>query len=338
MIWHQKILGNQSARDYLESIAESPVLPNAFLFVGPRDVGKYRIAKDFAKLLNKSNIGMMREIDKNLSPYVVMMGDLWQAGRLEDWDRIALTSNFDQQHRTGTDGEAPRRTNTIGVRDIHSFLRPLSHSAAVEWKVGIIRNADRMTGEAANALLKTLEEPPTRTIFLLTTTHENNLPETIVSRCQILRFGLVPRKILSEFLETRPLQPQVRQEMLTISQGRSETLHRFLDDPEFFEAEQQLFQRISRCFFAPDWQKIAFANELSDFEEPQILLDFLNNLTRFLRSILVEKVMGKELEITRKVAFRTILDLLEKIEATKRGLAANANRKLLMEDLFFSFP
>ncbi len=338
MIWHSKIIGNENARKYLEEISESDALPNAFLFVGPSDVGKFRIAKDFAKLLNKNDVAMQREIDKNLNHNVILLGDLWQAGKLEDWGKIAITSNFDQQHRTGTDGETARRTNSIGVRDIHSFLRPFSHSSTARWKVGVIRDADRMTTESANALLKILEEPPPQTIFILTTTHEQNLPETIVSRCQILRFSLLPRKLLAELLASQSISQHEHQEMLTIAQGRSEIIHRFLDDPQFYQTEQESFQRIARCFFAPGWQKGVYAAELSDSEEQDACAEFLQNLTRFLRSILVEKVMGKELDIAKKLQLSTILNLLGKIEITKKGLAANANRKLLMENLLFSFP
>ncbi len=338
MKWHSKILGHDANCAFLEKMATRDILPNAFLFVGPRDISKFRIAKDFAKLLNQSDISMQREIDKNISPDVILLGDLWQAGKLEDWDIISLTSNFEQKHRTGVDGESPRRSNTIGVRDIHSFLRPFCNSSSAKWKVGIIRNADRMTSEAANALLKTLEEPPPQTIFVLTVTHEQNLSETIVSRCQILRFGLVPRKRLAEFLDLQGVESAEQQEMLTIAQGRSEIIHHFLADPEFYDDEREWFQRISRAFFAPGSQKSALAAELAEADQAENCLIFLQNLTRFLRSILVEKVMKKELDIAQKIHITTVLQILAETESTRRGLAANANRKLLMEHLLFSLP
>lgn len=339
MSWHKKIIGNKNALDYLEKVAESNLLPNAFLFVGPVGVGKFRIAKDFVKMLNRNDPAMIREIDRNMSAEIIMMGDLWQAEQMEDWERINRTSNFDQHHRMGSDGEPPRRTNTIGVRDIHSFLKPLYRSGSARWKAGVIRDAERMTIEAANALLKILEEPPTNTIFILTASHEKNLPETIVSRCQILRFALVAGKELSQCLTESNIEGDMKREALMIAQGRSEMIHRFIADPEFFETERQQFQIISRLFTTDFIQKMKFSEELATPESShEAVALFLDNLLRFLRSIMIEKVSGTEMDIARKIPMLSVINLCEKVAAAKKELASNVNRRLLFENLFFSLP
>lgn len=85
-------------------------------------------------------------------------------------------------------GDANNRTKDPGIR--FRLLEPLSQTSyAGGWKVGIILAADRMREQAANALLKTLEEPPKKTVIILVTEEPQNLLPTIVSRCQRLNLG-----------------------------------------------------------------------------------------------------------------------------------------------------
>jgi len=74
-------------------------------------------------------------------------------------------------------------------------------------RIAVIRDADSMTQEAANALLKTLEEPPPWGLLILTTARSNALPETILSRCQTLRFGPLASEDISAILSERSEWP-----------------------------------------------------------------------------------------------------------------------------------
>lgn len=81
--------------------------------------------------------------------------------------------------------EPQLKSRQIGIDDIHDLVRNISHSAFEGgWKVAVLLDADRMNEKAANALLKTLEEPPANTLFLLITESPQVLMDTIVSRCQ----------------------------------------------------------------------------------------------------------------------------------------------------------
>lgn len=90
-----------------------------------------------------------------------------------------------------------------GVDDIRA-LRDAVHTMPLDslYKVYIVDEAHMLTKEAFNALLKTLEEPPKHVIFILATTEEEKLPETIVSRCQSFRFKKPSHTILKELVET----------------------------------------------------------------------------------------------------------------------------------------
>lgn len=340
MSWHKKIIGHTANRKYLESLSESQKMPYSFLFVGPKEIGKFRIAKSFVQMLNSNDQEVVREIEKNICSDVMVMGDLWQKDKLESWDRISKTSNFDQRHRSGKgEGETPRRKDIIGVRDIQKFLDPLYRQGKARWKAGVIRDAHRMNMESSNALLKTLEEPPENTLFVLTATHKKSLPETVVSRCQVISFSLHTQDILKEYLETEEIPQEKQEDLLMISQGRSEHLFRLLDDSDFFESEKRQFQEISRLFFLDDpLQKMKKAELLSAPEKQDELSVFFGNFTRFLRSILVEKTSGKPFDISQKIDFLEIAQLFESLSNVKKGLRANANRRLLLEKFFFSIP
>jgi len=124
-----------------------------------------------------------------------------------------------------------------------------------------------------------------------------------------------------------------------ISQGRSEHLFHLLSDPEFFLSEKQQFQEISRLFFSGSLlSKMTIAEAISAEKEGTSLPHYIDNFIRFLRSVLVEKVNGKNLEIANQISFPQIAHLFESISRAKSGLKANANKRLVMEDLLFSVP
>ncbi len=94
----------------------------------------------------------------------------------------------DRSHEDVHTVEPQSKSRRISVKD---HIRPLNHALHMKtfgtgWKAGVVRHADRMGTEAANAFLKTLEEPPPRTLILLLTSAPQALLNTILSRCQVL--------------------------------------------------------------------------------------------------------------------------------------------------------
>lgn len=140
----------ESALEYLERAHKKNRLAHAYLISGPAGSGKSDVAARLAAALNKT------------TPEKVL--------RAEAPD-VFVT-------------EPASRSRKIVVDQIRGLERALQlRSAADRKKIGIIRDADRMQMQAANAFLKTLEEPPQNSLLLLLTTLPEALPETIVSRC-----------------------------------------------------------------------------------------------------------------------------------------------------------
>ncbi len=147
-------LDNTTARDQLQKILASKDIPQALLFTGPKGTGKTSAARIFAKTLNgKEN---EKAIAEGTSPDVIEM-----------------------------DAASHRK-----IDDIRDLIAELKFSPLVsKYKIYIIDEVHMLTKEAFNALLKSLEEPPKSTIFILATTEAHSLPETIRSRCTIVNFN-----------------------------------------------------------------------------------------------------------------------------------------------------
>src|SRR2546426_6619084 len=163
---------------------------HAYLFVGPRGVGRHNAAIAFAQLLNCERAdgdacGQCRTctlIASGQHPDVRVV-DVAQ-GRLLDPEDTT---------RTG-----------IGIKQVLALRREVVYPPYQgRWKVYVFANAETMTTEAANSLLKVLEEPPERVVIILIAESPVPLLPTVVSRCQLVRFSLVPAPAIERVLIDR---------------------------------------------------------------------------------------------------------------------------------------
>lgn len=171
------------AIDLLKGYIRHGRIASSYLFSGPEGVGKHLAAVNFAKALNCDNLkddacgscGSCLKIDKKQHPDV---------------------------HFFGVQEEEEDSAHSIKIEDIRSLQKDISlRPYEAKYKIFIIDNAHQLTPEAANALLKTLEEAPAQSVIILVTHKSPLLFKTIISRCQILKFYPLPRLELSGILE-----------------------------------------------------------------------------------------------------------------------------------------
>jgi len=171
-------VGQTRAVSLLQQSLDREILAHAYLFVGPHHVGKMTLALNLAQALN---------CEAAERP----------CGQCASCQKIASAKHADIQivglAKSEDSAEARSRTE-ISIDQI----RELQHSSNLppfegKYKVFIIDGAEFLSSEAANCLLKTLEEPFDRVVFILLTTSDRLLPATVVSRCQ--RLELVPLTI-----------------------------------------------------------------------------------------------------------------------------------------------
>ena len=167
------VVGQAHVTATLQNQIRSERLGHAYLFWGPRGTGKTTVARLFAKAVNRLN--PTQETD--LGP--VTTGE--PCNECDACRDITQGSSFDVIEM---DAASNRGIDTI--RDLRENVK-LS-PAAYKYKIYIIDEVHMLTSEGFNALLKTLEEPPSHVIFIMATTEHSQIPKTIVSRCQDFDF------------------------------------------------------------------------------------------------------------------------------------------------------
>jgi len=158
-------------RESLESIAKSNSIPHALLFSGPKGTGKTSAARILAKILNCETLAKSDKRKNEIKP----------CGKCNQCKTIIAGNNLDVVE---LDAASHR-----GIDDVRSLREAVKLApASATTKVYIIDEAHMLTTEAANALLKTLEEPPDHVVFILATTNPEKLPDTIRSRATNILF------------------------------------------------------------------------------------------------------------------------------------------------------
>jgi len=230
----QDFLGNQSTVDRLRESVQHERIPQAIILAGPRGAGKYTLALKFAQLVNCLNptvsnnlpdfcgtchncnrISEAADLDTKLAEAVAARDELRDVDKKET--RILLQPHPDVLI---VPPDPPQNLIKIGqVRQVthNAYFRP-----PVEARRAIfLFTTSAFMKEAANSLLKVLEEPPANTTFLLLTENPNDMLPTIRSRAMLHRLGAVPAEMLEQLLtERRPdLKGATRALVARMSEG-----------------------------------------------------------------------------------------------------------------------
>lgn len=171
--------GQDRIINFLKDSIHRGSLAHAYLFTGPAHVGKMTLAIDLACALNCPST----------DPPCGTCRTCQRIAEGKYPDVIIINKN------SGRDPKDRRKTTEISIDTIREFIQKSSNLPPYEgkYKIFIIDDADLMSVEAANCLLKTLEEPPQHIVIILLTAEENTLLPTVISRCQ--RFELKPAAI-----------------------------------------------------------------------------------------------------------------------------------------------
>lgn len=230
LLW-PRVIGQARVKALLLSAVKSGRLAHAYLFFGPEGTGKDAMALELARMLHCERNGdnacgecaSCTKINSLQHPDVRFITAL-PVGKNEDredgaLDKLATGELEEIREEFARKGADPyytvsiTRASSIKINSIRDLRRevPLS-SMDQRRRIYVISHADEMGGEAANMLLKTLEEPPLQTMLILTTAHREALPQTIVSRCQQVRFDPITEpEIQAALIERKRVEmPQAR--------------------------------------------------------------------------------------------------------------------------------
>ena len=187
-----EIVGHRSLLAIIARAVARGSIPPSLLFVGPEGIGKRRVASALAQMLNCAS---PVQASASAAPPPSQVFETDACGRCQPCQRIARGTFADAM--TIEPGESGSIT-VERVRDAigQAAYRPFEGRR----RVVIIDDAERLVPEAQNALLKTLEEPPDASQFVLVTARPDTLLATVRSRCQRLSFGQLGVDDVAEFL------------------------------------------------------------------------------------------------------------------------------------------
>ena len=318
-------LDQEHARNVLRQALQTGRLPSAFLFVGPHGVGKEEAALALAQALNcRAGVAGTPDLFSTAGDSSVA-GDaggapgappLGGCGTCSACTRIVRYTHPDVLVRLplprpgGGKREAadpsgalaykarnPYRDPkieggnlSIGIEDVRALIRELAY-APVEGmrRVIIVREAERMTVDAQNALLKPLEEPPAHTLFVLTTNQPEVLLPTVRSRCRRLIFGPLPQEVIASYLDRVGITSEGGIEPAALARGSLKRAIRIAEEgvPGRKQALQLLHwavegRRLEAIGWAADY---TFKSGGGAWTEARQILEELMSLTRDLAAL-----------------------------------------------------
>jgi len=314
-------IGNKHVKEHLIAALQSHKLPKAFIFYGPAGVGKASMAFLLAKALN--------------------------CPQFDDEPCDECNSCFKIEKRIHADIQyfqpVAKEISIEQMRSLSSQINLKPFEGRI--KVFIIDPAEKLSLEGANALLKTLEEPPANSLIILITTNLSSLLPTIRSRCQLLHFAVIPRKKLEETLKERfKYKTSEARSLAHLSSG---SLGRALSTNLTESYEKRKRELDFFRLLAHENGLEAILNRVKELRGKEIIDEVLQIQYSLTRDMLVfslskekELLINIDLEEDLKTLLylykpEILLRILTEIHYTIKAIEENANRKTAIEALFF---
>jgi DNA polymerase-3 subunit delta' len=325
-----QVVGQDKAVAFLSRSLDAGRLAHAYLFSGPRHVGKMTLAQTLAQALN---------CEEGDSP----------CGSCRSCHAIVSGNHPDVQViGRGNDGSAEAPKKEIGIDQ----MRQLQHAASLKpyqgrYRVFIIDGAEHLSEEGANSLLKTLEEPAPNVIIVLLTTDYGLLLPTIVSRCQRVELFSVPSPIAEQALIERWGAPADKAEVLArLCHGGVGWAVSALNDDRLLQERAQKLERLISLLDSSIEQRFAYAAQLatqftknrdSVREELELwrgwcrdLLLITGGCANLVANIDKEALLHRQ---ARRYSLTQIKGFIKAIGAALQQLEQNANPQLALEVL-----
>lgn len=283
------ILGNEKIKDLLVNSVKTNKISHSYLFLGTEGIGKNLIAKEFAKMILCTNNDKYCNICKSCIEF--------------------STDNNPDFKIIEPDG------NSLKIEQIREFQSKVTEKPIISnKKVYIINDSDKMTQEAQNCLLKTLEEPPEYVIIILIGSNENAFLSTIKSRCMILHFNKLTNEEIQKYLQKNYRVEINSENIVSAFQGSIGNAIKLKDKIEEYEKIEQIIFKMQYM------DKIDILNRAELIykakEEKFEILDYINVIL---------------IELSKKE--NKYVNCIEIVENTKQRLRANANYDMSIDNM-----
>lgn len=319
------IIGQEQLKEHLQNAIAMNKVSHAYIINGERSSGKEFVAKVFATAL---------QCEKGGTEPCGECHSCIQAKSGNQPDIIFVSHD---------------KPNSIGVEDIRAQInndigiKPYSSPR----KVYIMNEGEKMTVQAQNALLKTLEEPPEYAVILILTANVESLLPTILSRCVVLNMKPVPdhkvKKYLMEELEIPDYKANI---CVAFARGNIGKAKMLASSEEFEKVKEEAVTLVKYINDMDISEVVKAIKKISEYQFD--VTDYLDILSVWYRDVLLFKatkdanslIFKNELQYIRKVADRSTYEGIETIvkalQQAKRRLEANVNFDLTMELLLLT--
>ncbi len=315
-----QVIGHEQTIRQLDQLLQSKRWPQALIFVGPESVGKKKIALAFAQTL------------------ICELKSQKACGVCGSCIRVAKQQSENLRILSTESGTATKKANSkslIKIEQVRDVLDFLSLSQKNQNRVIIIDDAELLNPQAANALLKTLEEPSDNVFFILITSELNSLMATIRSRAQIIRF-----KSLSEF-DLAQIHPKADLWVYKSARGQIEKLKSMI------QADQVTKRTDLFHFFESFWTQTDFLNQpdwRDQYKERSKAALTLNFWLEIVRDLLVMKtgheksvIHHDQNQVLKKLMFissDTLSVFSEALIQAEKDIQHNSDSVLVLENLW----
>lgn len=320
------IVGQEQLREHLENAVRMGKVSHAYIINGERNAGKEFIAKTFAMAVQCENRQDAEPCGECHSCKQALSGN--------HPDIIFITHE---------------KPGTIGVDDIR---RQINGDVAIKpysgpKKIYIVSEGEKMTVQAQNALLKTLEEPPEYAVILILTDNVNTLLPTILSRCVVLNMKPVRDAQIKEYLMENMGIPDYKADICVAFARGNVGKARLLANSEEFDKVKE--EAITLLKYIGEMELHEIVSAIKKINEYKFdVNDYMDILSIWYRDVLLFKathdvnhlIFREEIQSIRKVADKSTYEGIERIidalEKSKQRLNANVNFELTMELLLLT--
>ena len=323
MMGFQSIIGQEQIKEHMQNALQTGKISHAYIIHGEKSTGKEFIARVFAMAL---------QCEKGEAEPCNQCHSCKQALSKNQPDIIYVTHE---------------KPNTISVEDIRAqvnndvAIKPYSS----KYKVYIINEAEKMTVQAQNAILKTLEEPPAYVVILLLVSNLQTLLPTILSRCVTLNMKPVSDSLIRKYLMEELQVPDYRADVcVAFARGNVGKAKALASSEEFDNVKNEALGLLKHVHDMELQEIIQAIKRINEYKLE--ISDYLDIMSIWYRDVLLFKatadanslVFREEIQAIRKVVARCSYEGIETVihalAKAKKRLEANVNFELTMELLF----
>ena len=294
-MYFENIKGQEFAKKYMINSINKGKINHAYMFEGIEGIGKETFAYDLAKILLET-------------PHL---------------------ENAPDCIRVKPEG------NSIKIAQIRNLQSDIVIKPHKKYKIYIINKAEKMTVDAQNALLKTLEEPPEYAIIILVTNNKEGLLPTIRSRCEIVKFTPIPFIEIKNYLINQGIEPNRANLLSSFSRGSMKKALELASSNEFYEMKENVQKYIETILSKNMVEILDIPTQIEQYKGE--IINVLDMMINYFRDIMICKEhVNKSMIInadklvfiqnmSSKITYSQVSKIIDIIEDTKIKIKGNCN-------------